>query len=46
MNKKNNKVITLFSLLTVLIAFFISPITSFAAKVNYENIFPYGAFNH
>lgn len=41
MNKKNNKAITLFSLLTVLIAFFISPITSFAATVNYEKVANY-----
>ncbi|HFF2626188.1 TPA: SpaA isopeptide-forming pilin-related protein [Listeria monocytogenes] len=41
MNKKRTKVITLFSLLTVLIAFFISPITSFAATVNYEKVANY-----
>lgn len=41
MNKQRNKAITLLSLLTVLIAFFISPITTFAATVNYEKVANY-----
>ncbi|MBC1922202.1 hypothetical protein [Listeria grayi] len=41
MNKQSTKAITLFSLLIVLIAFFISPITSFAATVNYEKVANY-----
>ncbi|OEG13399.1 hypothetical protein BCR22_03945 [Enterococcus plantarum] len=41
MNMKNNKLITLFSILTVLIAFLISPITSFAVTVNYEKVANY-----
>lgn len=41
MNKTKRKVIMLLSLLTVLIAFFISPITTFAATVNYEKVANY-----
>lgn len=41
MNKKGTQAITLFSILTVLIAFFIYPITSFAATGNYEKVANY-----
>ncbi|WP_267188597.1 hypothetical protein [Listeria seeligeri] len=41
MNKTKTKAITLFSLLTFLITFFISKITSFAATVNYEKVATY-----
>lgn len=41
MNKTKAKAIPLFSLLTVLIAFFIFPITTFAATVNYEKVANY-----
>ncbi|MEE9725639.1 hypothetical protein [Listeria seeligeri] len=41
MKERRSKAITLFSLLTVLIAFFISPITTFAATVNYEKVANY-----
>ncbi|HGW6217763.1 TPA: SpaA isopeptide-forming pilin-related protein [Enterococcus faecalis] len=41
MNKKKHQAITLFSLLTVIIAFFITPITTLAATVNYEKIADY-----
>lgn len=41
MNKNKTKSITLFNLLTVLIAFFIFPVTTFVAIVNYEKVANY-----
>ncbi|WP_267188571.1 hypothetical protein [Listeria welshimeri] len=41
MNNKKHQAITLFSLLTVIITFFISPITSFSAIVKYEKVADY-----
>ena len=38
MNKKKRQAISLVGVLTVMIAFFITPITAFAATVNYEKI--------
>ncbi|MGX7420450.1 SpaA isopeptide-forming pilin-related protein [Carnobacterium gallinarum] len=41
MNKTHLKVTTLIGLLTIIVAFFIAPITSFAATVNYDKIADY-----
>ncbi|EKZ0804216.1 hypothetical protein RVZ17_000899 [Listeria monocytogenes] len=41
MNKKKCQAISLLSILTVMIAFFITPISSFAATVNYEKVADY-----
>ncbi|HBI1662537.1 TPA: LPXTG cell wall anchor domain-containing protein [Enterococcus faecalis] len=41
MNKKKRQVISLVGVLTVMIAFFITPITALAASVNYEKIGDY-----
>lgn len=41
MNKKKRQAISLVGVLTVMIAFFITPITAFAASVNYEKIGDY-----
>ncbi|OSQ81432.1 SpaA isopeptide-forming pilin-related protein, partial [Listeria monocytogenes] len=41
MNKKKRQAISLVSVLTVMIAFFITPITALAASVNYEKIGDY-----
>lgn len=41
MHKNSSQAITLFSLLKVLIAFFISPITTLVATVNYEKVVDY-----
>ena len=41
MNKKKRQAISLVGVLTMMIAFFITPITAFAASVNYEKIGDY-----
>lgn len=41
MNKKKHRAITLLSVLTVMIAFFIAPIMSLAATVNYTKVADY-----
>lgn len=41
MNKKNNQAVALFSLLTMLAAFFVAPMTSEAATVNYTKVADY-----
>lgn len=41
MNKKKHQAITLLSVLTVMIAFFIAPIMSLAATVNYTKVANY-----
>lgn len=46
MNKKKFQAITLLSFLTVMVAFFITPITSLAATVNYEKVADYNSTWH